>query len=98
MLSINFLTSGQIKSLIAARAKECRLHFDLSRQSLAERSGVPVSTIKRFETLGEISFDSLLRLAAVLDCLQEFNQLFIAKPPVSLSLKDFPVNRQRGRK
>ena len=96
-MSINLLTSEQIKSLIAARAKTCRLNFNLSRQSLSDRSGVSASTIKRFETCGEISLDSLLRLAAVLDRLGEFNQLFLDKPPISLNRK-IPPKRKRGRK
>ena len=49
--------------------------MNLPQQELARRSGVPLSTLKRFEREGLISLDSLLRLATVLDCLEDFERL-----------------------
>lgn len=45
-------------------------------QALADKSGVSYGSIKRFESIGEISLTSLLKIAIVLDCTDEFEQLF----------------------
>lgn len=97
MLPIIIFTPRQIKVQIAKQAKQRRLDLDFSRKTLALKSGVPDSTIKRFETTGNISLDALLKIALVLDGLDEFGKLFERKPPISLSKPIFS-ERQRGRK
>jgi transcriptional regulator with XRE-family HTH domain len=95
-MSINIISPGQLKQQIARQAKQKRLEKNLSRTTLQEKSGVPGSTIKHFETTGNISLDALLRIALVLDSLNEFSQLFVLGAPVSLYEKK--IARQRGRK
>jgi transcriptional regulator with XRE-family HTH domain len=97
MLAINLFTPEQLKQLIAARMRTRRLYFNLSRESLEKKSGVSASTIKRFETTGEISLDALLRLAIILEALQEFNQLFPVKDPIASDFNVLPIKRKRGR-
>lgn len=94
-MAINLLTSMQLKKQIASQAKQRRLEKNLSRNSLAERSGVPASTIKKFEAIGKISLESLLAIAMALDSLAEFAQLFSSVIPVSLH--KLPKKRERGR-
>lgn len=96
MRSFIFQTPEAVRKMIAARAKARRLAENLSRRSLSARSGVPESTIKRFETTGYIALDRLLRLASILDGLDEFAVLFPEKPPV-LFEQIFPTPRRRGR-
>ena len=91
-----FQTPEAVRKRIATRAKARRLAENLSRRSLSARSGVPESTIKRFETTGHIALDRLLRLASILDGLDEFAALFPEKPPVSIE-QIFPTRRRRGR-
>lgn len=95
-MPIVLLLPSQLKKQIAQQAQQKRLEKNLSRKSLAERSGVPESTIKRFETTGNISLNALLELAWVLDSLQDFSQLFLTQSPSSLFQK--ATARQRGRK
>lgn len=47
-----------------------------TQAELALRSGVSLGSLKRFEQTGKIAFESLLKLAHVLNRLQEFEQLF----------------------
>ncbi len=56
---------GRLARLLRARRREHRL----SRRVLAERSTVPASTIKRFETTGRISLRQFLLLWQCLDDL-----------------------------
>ena len=47
----------------------------LTQAGLARRSGVTLGSLKRFETTGLIAFDSLLKIALVLECLGDFDKL-----------------------
>ncbi len=84
---------------LARRARAIRIEQNLSQVSLAERIGVAVGTIKRFEKTGEVQFNHLLRIALVLGRLAEFDELLgIASKPQSLfTLKD-EKSRQRPRR
>ena len=64
---------------IVCNVKKRRKEFGLSQQELAKRSGVSYGSIKRFETKGDISLCSLIKIAFVLECENDFNQLFSKK-------------------
>jgi len=57
---------------IADKHKMLRKQKGLSQSELAERSGVSLGSLKRFETKGQISLESLLKLAFVLGRLSDF--------------------------
>jgi transcriptional regulator with XRE-family HTH domain len=76
MLSLNIQTPNQIMFQLKENFKAKRLSFNLTQEGLANKSGVSLGSLKRFETTGQISLESLLALANVLDCLDDF--LFIA--------------------
>lgn len=61
---------------IAVKAQAHRKSKKISQQDLADRSGVSFGSIKRFETSGQISLESLLKVAFALDALDAFEQLF----------------------
>lgn len=63
---------------IAQRARDKRKQKRLSQEELAEKSGVSFGSVKRFESSGKISLESLLKLAVVLDSLADFDGLFKA--------------------
>ncbi len=46
---------------------------------MAERSGVSLGSLKRFENTGKISLEFLLKLMHLLGRLHEFDQLLIIK-------------------
>lgn len=75
MISASSFHLSEIGDRIAERFKARRLAMNLPQQELARRSGVPLSTLKRFEREGLISLDALLRLATVLDCIDDFERL-----------------------
>ncbi|MEZ5817401.1 MAG: helix-turn-helix transcriptional regulator [Hyphomicrobiaceae bacterium] len=57
--------------------KQRRLALNLTQSGLATRSGVTLGSLKRFETKGLIAFDSLLKLALVLECLDDFDKIAV---------------------
>jgi transcriptional regulator with XRE-family HTH domain len=74
-LPTSFKTTEEVRTEIASRFKARRLAMNLPQRELATRSGVTWSSLKRFEREGLISLDSLLSLAMVLDCLDDFDKL-----------------------
>lgn len=66
----------EIAKDIAKAEKEKRKKRKLTQNELSARAGVSLGSLKRFEQTGEISFVSLLKIAAVLDETENFVKLF----------------------
>jgi len=78
MLSINISTPFSIMNQLKDKFKQRRLALDLTQEGLSGKSGVSLGSIKRFESTGHISLESLLKISLVLDCLDDFQ--LIANP------------------
>lgn len=68
-----------IKTALVERFRNARRMSKMSQATIAQRSGVSLGSIKRFERTGEISLTSLLKLAFVLGYEDDFNNLFARK-------------------
>jgi hypothetical protein len=101
MIVFELLSPHEVELLLAAKARERRLALNLTQSSLAERSGVSLGTLKKFERSGKISLAALLKLAVILDCLMDFEKLFQAPTSESFHTLDDLLKqkklRQRGR-
>lgn len=69
------LTERDIQDAFAKHLRALREQAMLSRDNLAERSGVPAATIKRFELTGQISFRQLISLWQTLDDIKRLYAL-----------------------
>ena len=100
-MAFTLMTPHEMTVHLSNAAKGRRLALNLSQQSLSDRSGVSYSVLKKFESSGKISLESLLKLAVALGCLEEFLELFKPKSPEKLTSLDDLINqktRKRGRK
>lgn len=100
-MSITLNSPGEIAIMIARQLQAKRLAFNLSQKSLADRAGVSYGALKKFERTGKISLESLLKLALVLDSLQEFELLFKNEPALPFITLDQLMqdkSRKRGRR
>ncbi len=77
MINIDNILS--IKDGVVERFRNVRRAAKISQMTMAERSGVSLGSIKRFEQTGEISLSSLIKLAMVLGYEEDFNDLFRRK-------------------
>jgi transcriptional regulator with XRE-family HTH domain len=77
-------TPSEVSLELAKRLKVIRKQLKLTQADLAERSGVSLGSLKRFENSGRISLESLLKLAHLLGKLKEFENLL----QVDSNLKD----------
>ncbi|VAW13172.1 hypothetical protein MNBD_BACTEROID03-2525 [hydrothermal vent metagenome] len=71
-----------IRFELAKKHKKLRKQKGLSQSELAERSGVSLGSLKRFETKGQVSLESLLKLVFVLGRLADFET--VLKPEENL--------------
>jgi transcriptional regulator with XRE-family HTH domain len=65
---------------LGARAQQLRLLRDVSQEALATRAGVSVKTLRRFESTGQATVESALRIAVALHAVEGFEALFAAPP------------------
>ena len=98
-MAVSLKTPKDVRQELAVKAKECRLALNISQQELAERSGVSLGSIKRFESSGLVSLSSLLEIALVLGRLDDFESLLAAKmEPASLFAPEPKKRKRSGRK
>ncbi len=74
-MAISLKAPNEVLEGVRDRFKRRRLARNLTQAGLAKRSGVTLGSLKRFESTGLIAFDSLLKLALVLDCLGDFDRV-----------------------
>lgn len=73
---VNVETESSIIAKLIQRVKLRRKELKCTQKELSKRSGVSYASIRRFETSGDISLISLIRIAHALNCLEDFNYLF----------------------
>lgn len=98
---ISLKSPSEMTVIIAKKAQKQRLELNLSQKTLSEKSGVSYGTLKKFEQTGQISLESLLKIALALGEMDQFENLFTKgddKLPASLDKLLYDHTRKRGRK
>lgn len=72
-------TPPEIARNLAEKIKQRRKKKKISQEKLAEKSGVSLGSIKRFETKYEISLVSFIKILVALDLDSELDDLFTKK-------------------
>ena len=84
MINLYQKTWSEINIGIAKRIVLLRKRKKITQQELAIKSGVSLGSIKRFEQCGEISLQSLTKIAISLDIENELEDLFTEVPFTSI--------------
>ncbi len=63
---VSLITTSRAMEKVARNVRARRLQRDLTQAGLADRAGVPLATLKKFERTGRISFESYLKLETAL--------------------------------
>ena len=84
MVNLFQKTWMEIDTDIAKRMAQLRKKRKISQKELAVRSGVSLGSLKRFEQSGEISLQSLTKLAIALEVEGELEDLFSEVPFASI--------------
>ena len=101
MLLFQKPSANRLARQLSTRIRDLRLRHGWSRAELGARAGVAVPTLRRFEDTGQISLERLLKLAAALDFVADFDHVAAyAKPNESLDNAERALSartRKRGR-
>ena len=69
-------TPEQIAKGAAERAAKRRRELELTQAQLAERAGMSLGSLRRFEQTGAVAFESLVRICIALGCEDDLEALF----------------------
>ncbi|MDV3616316.1 transcriptional regulator [Elizabethkingia anophelis] len=83
-----FVSLSKTQRKIVDNIRERRLQMNLTQEGLAERSGVPLPTLRKFEQKGFISLDSFLKLLSVVGGLEEMVDVLKPKEQGFKSIDD----------
>lgn len=67
---MSLIVPAKVQKMLAEQARARRLQMELTQAGLAERSGVALPTLRKFERTGLISLESFLKLHMVLGGLE----------------------------
>ena len=81
----NQKTPNEIAKSLADKIKEHRKKLKISQEVLAQKSGVSLGSIKRFETKYEISLQSFIKITIALDLDDDLENLFTQKTYSSIN-------------
>jgi transcriptional regulator with XRE-family HTH domain len=98
-----FISSSKAQKKIVQNIRERRLQMELTQEGLAERSGVSLSTLRKFEQKGSISLESFLKLLSVIGGLEEIVNALKPNNPNFKSIDEVleteeEITKKRGRK
>ena len=81
---LNQKTPNEIAKSLAEKIKVRRKKLKISQEVLAQKSGVSLGSIKRFEIKYEISLQSFIKIAIALDMDGDLENLFTQKTYTSI--------------
>ncbi len=90
---IQLHTSEEMERALAQRVRELRLAAGWKQSTLAERSGVTLGSLRRFESTGKVSLEHLLRLCHALGRIDEFDRLL--RPAAIRTLDELEARNSR---
>ena len=83
-----FTSLSKAQKNIIQNIRERRLQMDLTQEGLAERSGVPLSTLRKFEQTGMISLESFLKILSIVGGLEEMIEVLKPNTPAFKSIDE----------
>ena len=69
-------TPAQLVEGVGKRAAKRRKELGFTQAELAERAGVSLGSLRRFEQTGRVAFESLVRICIALECEDDLEALF----------------------
>ena len=88
-------TPRSVLKSTAIKVRDLRKQNKYSQSELADRSGVSLGSLKRFESTGLISLESFLKLLHILDRLEEFDAILLPGEDLTAVAKLFTLNQKK---
>ena len=90
-----FISLSKAHQKLVENIRERRLQMDLTQEGLAERSGVALSTLRKFEQTGIISLESFLKILSIVGGLEEVIEVLKPNKPVFKSIDEVLNNDEK---
>ncbi len=100
---VSLVTPSKAQDRLAENVRMRRLQMELTQVGLAERSGVALPTLRKFEQKGVISLESYLKLQMVLGGLEKILKATEIQKTDFFSIDDVlessdTITRKRGKR
>ena len=79
-MDLFFKTPKEIVDLLCQRLRKERLYLEMTQAEVATRAGISKNTVSNLETGKNVSFENLVRIAMILNRINELEELFKPKP------------------
>ena len=89
------ISLSKAQKTLVQNVRERRLQMDLTQEGLAERSGVALSTLRKFEQTGIISLESFLKILSIVGGLEEVIEVLKPNKPVFKSIDEVLNNDEK---
>ncbi len=88
-----FTSPNDVLSKLPTLLRQRRVKEGLTQSQLAERSNVSLSVVRKFEQTGQISLESFIKIAFVLDLMEVILQGIEQKLQTSKSIDEILKNK-----
>jgi transcriptional regulator with XRE-family HTH domain len=79
-MNFNLTTAEEVLSQLALRLRAQRLAQELTQQNLARMAGLSLGAVRKLESDGQCSLETLIRVTQALGLVAELEPLFAQKP------------------
>ncbi len=90
-------TPAEILHTLGARLREQRLAQSLTQRELAQMAGLSLGALRKLETDGQCSLETLVRAAQALGLLEALEDLFVLKRQSIAQMEQVEVVSRRQR-
>ncbi len=97
-MAFNLSTSVEVLHALGVRLREQRLAQSLTQRELAQMAGLSLGALRKLETDGQCSLETLIRVVQALGLLNDLDDLFVLKRQsiVQMEQMDLVSRRQRA--
>ncbi|MFT0851564.1 helix-turn-helix transcriptional regulator [Achromobacter sp. F4_2707] len=97
-MTFHLSTPAEILHVLGARLREQRLAQSLTQRELAQMAGLSLGAVRKLESDGQCSLETLVRVAQALGLLEALDDLFVLKRQsiAQMQQADIASRRQRA--
>lgn len=96
-MTFHISTSTEILQALGARLREQRLAQSLTQRELAQMAGLSLGALRKLESDGQCSLETLVRVAQALGLLDNLDDLFVLKRQSIAQMQQADIASRRRR-
>jgi transcriptional regulator with XRE-family HTH domain len=100
LIDFKLASPGEVVEALGRRLREQRMSRSMTQADLATRAGVALGAVKKLESSGRVTVETLVQGAGALGLVDEFNSIFAIRAQMSIADMERHelVRRKRVRK